>query len=52
MQNKANFPESQMNVNKVLTEDYENETLGERGKNKANSKPIQSQTKPISKKPD
>ncbi|HUS72822.1 MAG TPA: hypothetical protein VMY06_07115 [Sedimentisphaerales bacterium] len=28
-----------MNVTKVLTKDYENMTLGERGKNKANSKP-------------
>jgi hypothetical protein len=39
MQNKANFPDAQMNVNKVFTRDYENKTLGERGKNKANSKP-------------
>ena len=48
MQNKANFQKSQMNVNKVLTKDYEKRTLGERGKNKPNSNPIQSQTKPIS----
>ncbi len=26
MQNKANFPDDQMNVNKVLTKDYENKT--------------------------
>jgi hypothetical protein len=39
MQNKANFRKSQMNVNKVLSRDYGNKTLGERGKNKANSKP-------------
>ena len=39
MQNKANFGKAQMNVNKVLTKDYEKRTLGERGKNKANSKP-------------
>ena len=48
--NKANFPKSQMNVNKALTMDYEIWTLGERGKNKPNqsqSKPIQSQLKPI-----
>ena len=37
--NKANFPESQMNVTEVLTKDYESQTLSERGKNKANSKP-------------
>jgi len=40
MQNKPNLLDVQMNVNKVLTKDYENKTLGERGKNKANSKPI------------
>ena len=40
MQNKANFPDAQMNVTKVLTKDYGNKTLGERGKNKPNSKPI------------
>jgi len=28
-----------MNVNKVITKDYENKTLGGSGKNKANSKP-------------
>ena len=37
-----------MNISKVLTMDYENWTLGERGKNKANSNPIQSQYKPNS----
>jgi len=44
---QSQFRESQMNVNKVLTKDYENKTLGEHGKNKPNSKPIQSQSKPI-----
>jgi hypothetical protein len=39
MQNKANFRKSQMNVNKVLTRNYEKRTLGQSGKNKANSKP-------------
>jgi len=37
--NKPNFPKSQMNVTKVLTVDYAKRTLGQRGKNKANSKP-------------
>ena len=37
MQNKANFPNAQMNVNKVLTKDYENKTLGEREKNEPNT---------------
>jgi len=40
MQNKPNFPDAQMNVNKVLTEDYENVTLGKRGKNKPKTNPI------------
>ena len=54
MQNEPNFPESQMNVSELLTKNYENKTLGERGKNepktnpiKANSKPISPETKPI-----
>jgi hypothetical protein len=38
MQNKANLLDVQMNVNKVLTKDYENKTLGEHGKNKPNFK--------------
>ena len=40
MQNKPNLLNDQMNVNNVLTVDYENKTLGERGKNKPNSNPI------------
>ena len=47
MQNKANFRKSQMNVNKVLTVDYENKTLGGSGKNKPNTNPIQTQSNPI-----
>ena len=46
MQNKPNFWKSQMNVNKVLTRDYEKRTLGEHGKNKPNTNPIQTQNKP------
>jgi hypothetical protein len=46
MQNKPNFRKSQVNVNKLLTKDYEKKTLGEHGKNKPNSNPIQSQNKP------
>ena len=45
MQNKANFRKSQMNVNKVLTKDYEQIDTWSIGKNKANSKPIQTQFK-------
>ena len=45
--NKANFRKSQMNVNNVLTNAYEKRILGEHGKNKANSNPIQSQSNPI-----
>jgi len=47
MQNKPNLPKAKMNVNKVSTKNYENETLGKRGKNKPNSKPIQTQSNPI-----
>jgi hypothetical protein len=36
-----------MNVNMVLTKDYEDETLGERGKNKPTTNPIQTQSNPI-----
>jgi len=39
MQNKPNLLDAQMNVNDDRKKDYENETLGESGKNKANSKP-------------
>jgi len=35
MQNKPKVRKSQMNVKYYITKDYENETLGERGKNKA-----------------
>ncbi len=67
MQNKAKFRKVKLNVNKVLTKDYENiainiEDPAFRGRNqsqfkanftqnKANSNPIQTQTKPISKRP-
>jgi len=43
MQNEPNFRKSQMNVNKVLTRDYEKRTLGERGKNEPKTNPKQSQ---------
>jgi len=46
MQNKAKYQKSQMNVNKLLTKDYEKTTLGERGKNKPKTNPKQSQTNP------
>ncbi len=44
-----------MNVNKVLTRDYKKKTLGEHGKNKPNTNPIQTQYKansnPIPERP-
>jgi len=46
MQNKPNFGDVQMNVNMVLTVDYEKKTLGKHGKNKPNTNPIQTQYKP------
>jgi len=47
MQNEPNFRKSQMNINKVLTRDYEKRTLGESGKNEPNTNPKRSQLKPI-----
>jgi hypothetical protein len=49
LQNKPNFRKSQMNVNKVLTRDYENARLQRRPKTnpiKPNTNPIQSQFHP------
>jgi BASS family bile acid:Na+ symporter len=45
MQNKANFQKSQMNVNTFIKADYEKRTLGQRGKNKPKTNPIQTQFK-------
>jgi len=42
LQNKPNLQNAQMNVNKVSTKDYENETLDERPK----TNPIQTQSNP------
>jgi len=50
LQNKANFPDAQMNVNSILTKDYVNKSNWKVRKNKANTKPNkanQSQFKPI-----
>ena len=47
MQNKANLPEDQMNVNFYSTKDYGNISNCSLTENKANTNPIQSQTKPI-----
>ncbi len=46
MQNKPNLLNAQMNVNKVLTKDYENVRLHRGFKNKAKTKPIKPNTKP------
>jgi len=48
MQNKANFQKVKLNVNKVLTKDYEQMdtwSIRKTSQFKANSKPIQSQFK-------
>ncbi len=47
MQNEPNFRKVKMNVNKVLTGDYENKTLSGRGKNEPKTNPIRTQTNPI-----
>jgi len=39
-----------MNVNKVLTKDYEKKTLGEHGKNEPKTNPIKPNSKPIKAK--
>jgi len=46
MQNKPNFRKSQMNVNAVITKDYENIANWTLGENKPNSKPIKAKTNP------
>jgi len=48
MQNKPNFRKSQMNVNKVLTRDYEKMDTWSSGKNKPKTNPKQTQFKPNS----
>ena len=40
MQNKPNFQKAEMNVNKVLTKDYENIRLRRLRENKPKSNPI------------
>jgi hypothetical protein len=50
MQNKANFRKSQVNVNLYNTTNYERKSNWTFGENKPNSKPIQSQTKPIAER--
>jgi len=47
MQNKPNLLDAQMNVTSLITVDYENIANWKLGENKPNSKPIQSQSKPI-----
>ncbi len=49
MQNKANFSDDQMNVNKVLTKDYEEMTLGEYGKNEPKTNPNKAKQSQIQK---
>ena len=51
MQNKANFPDDQMNVSAITTKDYKNKTLSGSGKNEPKTNPIQTQTNPITEKP-
>ena len=47
MQNKPNLPDAQMNVSSFYTVDYENKSNWKLGENKANTKPIKPNTKPI-----
>jgi len=43
MQNKPNFKNTKINVTSFAKKEYEKKTLGQCGKNKPNSNPIQSQ---------
>jgi len=47
MQNKPNLPDAQMNVSIFSQMAYENKFNWTLGKNKPNSKPIQTQSNPI-----
>ena len=47
MQNKPNLLDAQMNVSFCFTMNYEQITMNNANKNKPNSKPKQTQTKPI-----
>ena len=63
MQNEPNFPDDPMNVNKVITRDYENiancklrenkpnqtQYKANKNQNKPNTNPIRTQTNPVSK---
>jgi hypothetical protein len=49
MRNKANFQKVKLNVNNVLTRDYDQMDTWSIGKSKPNSNPIQSQNKPNTK---
>ncbi len=46
MQNKPNLLDAQMDVTSVKTKNYEQITMNNANKNKANTKPIQSQSNP------
>ncbi|MFH1881357.1 MAG: hypothetical protein ABIL62_01430 [Planctomycetota bacterium] len=47
MQNKPNFRKAKMNVNSLITIDYEKISDWTLGENKPNSNPIQTQSKPV-----
>jgi len=47
IQNEPKFRKSQVNVTDLLTKGYEKKDIWWSGKNEPNSKPIQTQTKPI-----
>ena len=47
MQNKANFPDTQMHLSYVYTINYEQKTMNNDNENKPNSKPIKPNSNPI-----
>ncbi len=50
MQNKPNLPDAQMNINSVITKDYENKSNWKLGENKANQSQYKANTNPIPEK--
>ncbi len=51
MRNKPDLLDAQMNVSPFITKDYENKSNWKLGENKANTKPIKTNTNPIPEKP-
>ncbi len=51
MQNEPNFTDVRMNVNKVLTKEYENKTNWTLGENEPKTNPIKANRRPLAGNP-